>query len=173
MKEILEDKTIIKVGVDPFLDANYLIEDYGVRTVGAFDISYLVQLAGCEVGALISMADRFLNFKWKENFRFHWQWEKPALSTAQIDYAANNALIALELFKLFSEKLQPMDPSEDQKTYVQCIVTKYCMEYLDKSFRKEHPELKDVIRHDPSVAIDVKMITSAEECKSWIQTLTS
>lgn len=171
LKEILEDENIIKIGVIPLYDGKYLEEDYNIRTKSTFDISYLVQLAGCEVGGLKFMAERYLNLKWKEDFKFHSRWEEPLLSEEQIEYASKDAFVAIELFKLFSEKLQPKIESEDQKTYAQCIVSKYCEIYLDKKFQKEYPEFKDIIPRDPSVAIEMKMISNVDECRSWIQTL--
>lgn len=170
-KEILEDENIIKVGVIALHDAKYLEEDYGVRTKSTLDISYLVQLAGCEVGGLKFMAERYLNLKWKENFRFHALWEEPSLSKDQIEYAAKDAFVAVELFKIFSEKLQPKGQLEDQKTYTQCIVAKYCEKYLDAVFKKEYPELKGIIPRDPSVEIDIRIISNVDDCRSCIQTL--
>lgn len=171
MKEILEDENIIKIGVVPYIDAKYLKEDYNVQTINTFDISNLVQQAGCEVGGLKVMAERYLNLKWKEDFKFHTLWEEPTLSDGQIEYASKDGFVAIELFKLFSEKLQPKIESEDQKTYTQCIVSKYCERYFDKIFQKEYPKLKDIIPRDPSVAIDIKIIDNVDECRSWIQTL--
>lgn len=152
-------------------DAKYLEEDYGVRTKNTLDISYLVQLAGCEVGGLKFMAERYLDMKWKEDFRFHALWEEPILSKDQIEYAAKDAFVAIELFKLFSEKLQPRSEVEDQKTHTQSIVAKYCEKYLDTTFKKEYPELKGIIPRDPSVEIDVQIISNVDDCRSCIQTL--
>lgn len=171
LKEILEDESILKVGVLALNDAKNLEEDYKVRTKSTFEISNLVQLAGCEVGGLKFLAERYLNLKWKEDFRYHALWEQPTLSDGQIEYASKDAFVAIELFKLFSEKLQPKIESEDLKTYTQRIVSNYCATYLDKNFQKEYPELKNLIPRDPSVAIEVKMISNLDECRSWIQTL--
>lgn len=171
LQRILEDENIIKVGVIPLHDAKYLEQDYGVRTKNTLDISYLVQLAGCEVGGLKFMAERYLNLKWKENFRFHALWEEPNLSKEQIEYAAKDAFVAVELFKMFSERLQPKSELEDQTTYTKCIVAKYCEKYLDATFKKEYPELKGIIPRDPAVEIDIKIITNVDDCVPWTQTL--
>lgn len=171
LKKILEDETIIKVGVIPSHDANYLEQDYGVRTKNTLDISYLVQLAGCEVGGLKFMAERYLNLKWKENYRFHALWEEPTLSKQQIEYAAKDAFVAVELFKLFSEKLQPKRELEDQKTHTKQIISTYCEKYLDVNFKKEYPEFKDIIPREPSAEIDSKMISNVDDCQSWTPTL--
>lgn len=171
MKEILEDENIIKVGVIPLHDANYLKQDYGVGTKNTLDIRYLVQLAGCEVGGLKFMTEKYLNLKWKENFRYHALWEEPNLSAEQIEYAAKDAFAAVELFKLFSEKLQPKSELEDQKTYTQSIVRTYCKQYLDVGFKKDYPELKGIIPRDSTVEVDMNFISNVDDCRSCIQTL--
>lgn len=146
-------------------------EDYNVQTKNTFDVRNLVQLAGYEARGLKIMAETYLGLKWKENFRFHALWEKPTLSDDQIKYAAMDVFVAVELFKLFSEKLQPKNDSDDQKAYTQCIITKYCGKYLDKDFEKECPELKEIIPRDPSIKIDIKMISNVDEFQTWIETL--
>uniref|UniRef100_A0A1A9Z6Z8 3'-5' exonuclease domain-containing protein n=1 Tax=Glossina pallidipes TaxID=7398 RepID=A0A1A9Z6Z8_GLOPL len=47
LKNLLEDKEIIKVGIDPAADAQKLQEDYGIYVACTFDIRYLAVMIGC------------------------------------------------------------------------------------------------------------------------------
>uniref|UniRef100_A0A1A9US51 3'-5' exonuclease domain-containing protein n=1 Tax=Glossina austeni TaxID=7395 RepID=A0A1A9US51_GLOAU len=48
LKNLLEDKEIIIVGIAPAADAQKLQEDYGIYVASTFDIRYLAVMIGCK-----------------------------------------------------------------------------------------------------------------------------
>ncbi|KAL9889105.1 exonuclease 3'-5' domain-containing protein 2-like [Glossina fuscipes fuscipes] len=61
LKNLLEDKEIIKVGIDPSGDAQKLQEDYGIYVASTFDIRYLAVMIGCKPLGLEKLSRLVLN----------------------------------------------------------------------------------------------------------------
>lgn len=128
----MEDDNILKVGVAPQGDAQYLVRDYGVCVASTFDLRYLAAMTECSPGGLGRMSEDYLKVKLDKNWRIRCSdWEAPILSNKQIDYAAKDAHVTIELFKFFAAKLQPKRVLEKQSNYVQNIIDEYCFRYLD------------------------------------------
>lgn len=143
-QEILEDDYIVKVGVSPNGDANYLVKDYGVCVASTFDLRYMAALCNCRPGGLAKMSEDYLNVKLEKNWRIRCSdWEAPTLSKMQTDYAANDAHVAIELFKYFSDKLEPKPFLQNQSKYVQYIVDEYCFQYFDINYNGQKVKKND------------------------------
>lgn len=65
---------------------------------------------------------------------FSLDWEAPTLNSKQIDYAAKDAHVGIELFKFFSSKLNRQGLFEKQSTYLKNFIDEYCYRYLDIGF---------------------------------------
>lgn len=77
---------------------------------------------------LTKMADEFLSVKLDKNpYIRRSNWEAPTLTNTQIDYAANDAHIAIELFKYFAMKLEPSKRPE-------YIIENYFVNHIDQDY---------------------------------------
>lgn len=125
----------MKVGVDPKRDADYLLEDYRVDVSNTLDLRYMAEAADCQPGGLAKMAENYFKVKpYKQNWRFHYMWEKPNLTPQQIDYAAKDAHIGIELFKFFAGKLQSKVSQTLDTLKFQPVIDEYCVTYFDINY---------------------------------------
>lgn len=60
-------------------------------------------------------------------------WNALSLNAEQIDYAAKDALVAIELFKYFAERIEPSGYFSNNSTCLQNVIRK-CMPYLDRKY---------------------------------------
>lgn len=134
-KEILEDDNIVKVGVSPLGDANYLVRDYGVCVASTLDLRYLATLCNYPSGGLAKLSETHLNVKLDKNWRIRCSdWEASTLTSKQIEYAAKDAMVAIELFKIFANKLKPEPLFGNRTSYVEAIISEFCFNYFDMNF---------------------------------------
>lgn len=136
---MLEDEDIIKVGVAPSGDANYLAKDYGVCVASTLDLRFLAAQSQCKAGGLAKLSEEQLNVKLDKDWRIRCSdWEANVLNKAQISYAAKDAHVAIELFKVFAEKLKPHPFWMNTKKYVDEIIDQYCFSFLDLHYKAIH-----------------------------------
>lgn len=110
----MEDRNILKVGVKPYLHAEYLAKDYqaGRRSSiqGTLELGRVANIAKCEgfrLG-LDFMAGKYLGVSLNNNPNIHSSnWEANDLSDDQIMYASLNVLVSMKLFKYFADKIEP------------------------------------------------------------------
>lgn len=139
MQALLEDEDIIKVGVAPSGDANYLAKDYGVCVASTLDLRFLAVQSQCRAGGLAKLSEEHLNVKLDKDWHIRCSdWEANKLNQVQIAYAAKDAHVAIELFKVFAEKLKPRPFWMNSKKYVDEIIDRYCFSYLDLHFKAIH-----------------------------------
>lgn len=92
-------------------------------------------MAGCQPSNLADMASEYLDVKLERDSRIRSSdWEAPELNDRQIDYAAKDAHVAVELFKYFAEKLKPRRTFENPSSYIKGIINDYCLRYFDFNF---------------------------------------
>lgn len=116
-------------------DAGYLVQDYGVCVASTLDLRYMAAMTGCRPGGLGKMSEDYLKVKLDKNWRIRCSdWEAPSLSEKQLDYAAKDAHVAVELFKYFAARLQTKKLFEKESTYVQHIINEYCFRYFDINY---------------------------------------
>lgn len=138
-QEVLEDENIIKVGVAPIGDANYLAHDYGVCVANTIDLRFLAVQAGCKPCSLAKLSEEHLNVHLNKDWRIRCSdWEAKTLGDVQVKYAAKDAHVAIELFKVLADRLEKRPFWTDQTKFVQNIVDKYCFNYLDIHFKSTH-----------------------------------
>ncbi|XP_034485760.1 exonuclease 3'-5' domain-containing protein 2 [Drosophila innubila] len=108
LRELLEDDEVIKVGVAPQDDAKKLSHDYGVGVSNTFDLRFMAIMAGHQAEGLGKLAKTHLNFVLDKNWRLACSnWEATQLDSAQLNYAANDALAAVAIFQKLSRDLEP------------------------------------------------------------------
>lgn len=106
LRELLEDEEILKVGVAPYDDAGNLCHDFGVGVASTFDLRYLAVMTNSKPESLAKMSKNVLNVELDKNWRVRCSdWEAKDLTEKQIDYAAKDALVAVEIFKSLSRKI--------------------------------------------------------------------
>lgn len=90
----------------PFEDANYIAKDYGVCVGSTLDLRFLAVMAKCEPHGLAKLSQEHLNIKLNKDWRIRCSnWEARDLLPKQIDYAAKDAQVAIEIFKVLTKKL--------------------------------------------------------------------
>ncbi|KAH8419192.1 hypothetical protein KR222_010059 [Zaprionus bogoriensis] len=108
LRELLEDESVIKVGVAPQDDAKKLSHDFGVGVANTFDLRFMAVMAGHQAEGLGKLAKTHLDFVLDKNWRLVCSnWEAPQLEPAQLNYAANDALAAVAIFQKLSKDLEP------------------------------------------------------------------
>ncbi|XP_055312171.1 exonuclease 3'-5' domain-containing protein 2-like [Sitodiplosis mosellana] len=112
LEEILEDSDIVKVGVAPYTDAKYLKDDYGVHVASTLDLRFMATAARCTPGGLKKMAKDYLGIPLDKSTQCS-DWEAPTLSRPQIEYAALDVHVAIQLFKYFAREIAPGQNSKD------------------------------------------------------------
>ncbi|KAG4074793.1 hypothetical protein HA402_006432 [Bradysia odoriphaga] len=133
LKGFLKDDDILKVGVGITRDAQYLLKDYSLSVLSTLELGYMAHVAKCEgIGkSLDFLSDEYLGHPLGKEFSVRCSdWEAYALTDKQIEYAALDALVAIELFKVFAEKIEPKMRSNRLQGVVNA-----CSEYLGKSDR--------------------------------------
>ncbi|XP_067051206.1 exonuclease 3'-5' domain-containing protein 2-like [Acropora muricata] len=106
VKEILEDKTILKFGVGIQDDAKRLWKMFGIHARGCVDLRHVIQRSqlenddqSCEKTGLNSLAEKILGVKMDKSWRISSSdWEADKFTTRQIEYAMNDALVASHIF---------------------------------------------------------------------------
>lgn len=139
MQELLEDKDIIKVGVAPLGDANYLQNDYGISVASTMDLRYLAAQCQHQTAGLAALSEKHLKVRLnKSGHLVRSNWEADVLTEWQIEYAARDAHVAIELFKLFAEQLKPRPFWMNTKDHLDQFRDQHCVSYLDFRFKECH-----------------------------------
>lgn len=102
LSELLKDRNILKVGVGVNDDANKLFHDYCLEVFGLIDLRYLANdlhvLQGKSLG-LKSLAKELLNYNMNKSYTLRCSnWDAESLTSDQIIYAADDAVISAKLF---------------------------------------------------------------------------
>lgn len=135
LKQILEDDNIVKVGVSPQVDANFLAQDYGICVASTFDLRHMAIMCGCRPGGLGELSETVLNVKLDKNWGIRCSdWEIAILSAKQIEYAAKDAHVAIEIFKILAHRLIPEPLFGNKQKHVQKILNDYCFRFLDINY---------------------------------------
>lgn len=140
MQNILKDRSIVKVGLAPLNDAKFLNQDYfdhgdNVQNyiAGTLDLRYVANVAKCYDGkhiGLAQMADRYLNVILDKDIDVRCSdWNAVTLNERQIQYAANDTIVAIELFKHFAEKIEPNSMFGSNLSRLENICSKFSTLY--------------------------------------------
>lgn len=108
LRELLENDNVIKVGVDSAADAQKLSHDYAVGVASTFDLRFLAALTGHKAEGLAKLSKTHLNIQLDKNWRLVCSdWEAKSLTEQQLNYAANDALVAVRIFEKLSKEMEP------------------------------------------------------------------
>ncbi|XP_043653979.1 exonuclease 3'-5' domain-containing protein 2 [Drosophila teissieri] len=108
LRDLLEDDAVIKVGVAPQEDAVKLSHDYGVGVASTLDLRFLCVMAGHKPEGLGKLSKTHLNYTLDKHWRLACSnWEAKNLEPKQLDYAANDALMAVAIYQKLCRDLQP------------------------------------------------------------------
>lgn len=136
LRTILEDEDIVKVGVSPQDDAKYLSSDYAVGVASTLDLRYLAFEAQIKGEGLAKMSKTLLNIELDKDWRIRCSdWEAPDLNAKQMQYAANDAFVAIELFKKISESIVPKSMWTYKKDRLTEIL-EICGKFLDLRYKE-------------------------------------
>jgi len=100
LREVLARQDIIKVGVAVLDDSTKLITDFGVDVVSCVDLRHLVVKLWTHEGklGLETLAYIVLGVQLDKDWRLRaGDWEAETLTQRQVDYAANDALVAVNI----------------------------------------------------------------------------
>ncbi|CAG9782704.1 unnamed protein product [Diatraea saccharalis] len=147
LKNLLEDRTIYKVGVAPIDDAKYLFYDYSVAIHSTLDVRHIVALAGYHTGGLASLSQSLLNVTLDKSWRVRCSdWEAEELSARQVNYAAADAHVACKIFIKMIDKISKQNVwnifnTRTNETWDN--LDKLCSQYLDINFKskKDKPDV--------------------------------
>lgn len=104
---MLENKAILKVGVDGWRDAQKLEDKYHIGTIGTLDLRFLAEACHARPVGLGKLAINHLEMNaWKDTSNFS-KWENHTLDFESQKYAAMDAFASIELFKYFAARLRP------------------------------------------------------------------
>lgn len=85
-------------------DAKYLALDYNVHVESTLDLRHIAKARSLDAGGLGRMAKSHLNVIMEKDWRIRCSdWADINLTEKQISYAATDAHVAIELFKLLTE----------------------------------------------------------------------
>ncbi|XP_054273426.1 exonuclease 3'-5' domain-containing protein 2-like isoform X2 [Macrosteles quadrilineatus] len=105
LEELLEDRTILKVGVAVIADARYLYADYGVKCVSCLDLRHLAKQVDVDPKGLSRLAQDLLGVKLDKDWRVSCSdWEAESLTARQIEYASADACVAVDIFNKLNNK---------------------------------------------------------------------
>lgn len=135
LREFLEDPEIIKTGVTPYNDAKLLLEDYAISMYGTFDLRFLALLAKHKAEGLGKLSKSILDIELDKNWRIRCSdWEIDELSPQQIDYAAKDAFVAVEIFRKLYNLIKPTEKDSNS-------IRRFCDNYTDVTFSNKLAEL--------------------------------
>jgi len=100
LKEVLARQDVFKVGVAVLDDSKKLITDFGIDVVSCVDLRHLVVRYRTHEGklGLEALAFMILGVKLDKDWKLRaGDWEAETLSTRQVEYAANDALVAVNI----------------------------------------------------------------------------
>lgn len=170
----MEDKDILKIGVNPFEVALKLC-DYDVRTESIFDLRYLAEMCNNRSAPLHMLSAEYLKVKLNDDFRLdqkHWKKEKSLLKMQDINYAAKVGRATIGLFEKFKEKLMCDKP---QTNDLQAFIDANVKPSLNKIYRyqKKNADENQIYKapYDPIKCNDVRVISDIDSCRAIVQQL--
>lgn len=150
-KDILRDKSILKVGDRASFNADRLEGDYGIRVSSAIDIKDIAKEANCSSDRSEMLSKIYFNVDLQT---LDWRilnsnWKTLSLRE-EIDYAVKSVHVMIELFKLFEMKLVAEKYSGNRKKFIDGLCLK------DNQYFTLPKQ-------------DIRIVNSATECKAVVE----
>uniref|UniRef100_A0A1A9VIA6 3'-5' exonuclease domain-containing protein n=1 Tax=Glossina austeni TaxID=7395 RepID=A0A1A9VIA6_GLOAU len=141
LRALLEDKDIMKVGVDAVLNAKKLATDYDIKVAGAFDLRYIACMTRRNSENLEQMTCSVLHVSLDESsWSLASNWKVKQLCPKEIEDAANRAYAAVEIFKSLTFELDPSDPYMNPNGNLSIgVLRKNFSQLLDHHFDESEP----------------------------------
>ncbi|GFO20170.1 exonuclease 3'-5' domain-containing protein 2 [Plakobranchus ocellatus] len=145
LKSLLADKSVLKVGVAILDDSKKLFQDYGLQVNGCVDLRHMLKrvrgVFHCVSKGLRGLASGVLGVDISKNEKIRCgNWEAENYSQAQIEYAATDAAVAVDIFvQIVYAKLNGGMQGGYKKQNHDIIDPND--KSLDKTERTEHKEL--------------------------------
>ncbi|XP_052770406.1 exonuclease 3'-5' domain-containing protein 2-like isoform X2 [Mya arenaria] len=102
LTDFLADKSILKVGVASRDDGRKLFKDYGLAVSGCVDLRHIISRVPsvkCSSQGLSGLASSLLGIRMVKDHNIRCgDWEAESFSQAQVNYAADDALVGLDVF---------------------------------------------------------------------------
>lgn len=100
LQQLLEDETILKVGVAPLDDGKHLLKDYKIHVKGTLDLRHLAVHLDRAPESLAKMTSAFIGVELNKSWRIRCSsWDSQTLTEAQVEYAALDCLVGIEIFR--------------------------------------------------------------------------
>lgn len=133
MQELLEDDKIVKVGINPMKIGDYLSRNHNIRMKSTLDIRHMAKMTGSAVGYLKAMCETHLGHYYAE-YKAPPSWAIEKFKDKELEFAARDSHQAMELFKIFHEKLIPNSSHDGLPTSTVSLVKEYLdVKYADQS----------------------------------------
>ncbi|XP_045134469.1 exonuclease 3'-5' domain-containing protein 2-like isoform X2 [Portunus trituberculatus] len=156
LEEFLRDDTVLKVGVGTIEDSDYLYQDYKLQVQGCIDLRHLVLLkeeneGGHHLG-LSALAKTFLGITLDKDWRVRASdWEADTLSKRQEKYAADDALVGIQLLMVLvgellgrsegaSSSLLPLLLPAFWQSHLAKAIHQICHNYKDLKFSTKNQD---------------------------------
>lgn len=137
-QEILVDPNIIKVGTAIDKDAENLYDDYNVCVKSTLDLRYIAREAGFPIirDGLTTMSEKYLGISLDKSWEMRaLNWNKPTLTTDQINYASKKTTADMKLFKFFGKKILFGRHIKGDAQQLKYIIENYCSKYLNRKYQ--------------------------------------
>lgn len=115
---------------------DYLIRNHNIQIKSTLDIRHMAKMTGSVVGYLKSMCETHLGHYYAE-YKAPSSWANEKFKDKELEFAARDSHQAMELFKVFHEKLIHNSSPDGLQTSTVGLVN----EYLDKNYT-DHTEVK-------------------------------
>ncbi|XP_068210120.1 exonuclease 3'-5' domain-containing protein 2 isoform X2 [Palaemon carinicauda] len=156
LKDFLKDEDVLKVGVGPLEDSNYLYGDYNFEVRGCVDLRHLwlrcqdLDRADSDEAivkskggmGLNALAEKYLGRTLDKDWRVRASdWEADTLTTRQENYAAEDALVGIHILMMMVEKLWNPEPPTASllpaplwNSHLRKQIHHICRDYCDVKF---------------------------------------
>lgn len=166
MQEILQDKSILKVGSNVPLITERLEADYGVRVISGMTIQSLVKKSGHKASSIRRLAKMYLNMDietldWR---LLHSDWRSESISLQAINHAIKSVHATIELFKFFEKMLVESDQSGDRTKFISDL----CATCDSKKDKENNEESKCTLPDQ-----DIRIVSNAEEYQAIAELITT
>jgi len=150
---VLENPSIIKLGVSCIHDANKLKNGRSITVNGCFDLRFLANIEPFDTKrglSLKALAEKYLNVKMSKPRSIQCSnWDSTVLSSNQIKYAAEDASIAVQifvaaLFKKFSNRASAVTKSLELTVHKELwqMMIEQCHNNIDVQFLQPKKSVK-------------------------------
>ncbi|XP_068210115.1 exonuclease 3'-5' domain-containing protein 2 isoform X1 [Palaemon carinicauda] len=167
LKDFLKDEDVLKVGVGPLEDSNYLYGDYNFEVRGCVDLRHLwlrcqdLDRADSDEAivkskggmGLNALAEKYLGRTLDKDWRVRASdWEADTLTTRQENYAAEDALVGIHILMMMVEKLWNPEPPTASllpaplwNSHLRKQIHHICRDYCDVKFSSKKDQDSGIV----------------------------